>query len=108
MARELSMATRRELVQRLRERYSKADVKEKRKLLHELIAVTGYHRNHAIGALRESPVSTSAPGQRRRYRLYGAAVKTALIVLWEEHLQRRYGCCLRWRRSNKGNARKSS
>jgi hypothetical protein len=40
------LTIRREL-QRLRERYLKGDVSEKKRILGELIAVTGYHRKHA-------------------------------------------------------------
>jgi len=49
------MATRRELVEGPGERYLKDDVSEKSKVLDELIAVTGYHRKHAIRALRKNP-----------------------------------------------------
>ena len=45
-------------------------------------AATGYHRKHAMRMLRAGPSSTrSAPRPSRR--IYGAAEREALIVLWE-------------------------
>ena len=48
----LSMATRRELVAAIRERYGAATREEKGRILDELVAVAGYHRKHAIRVLR--------------------------------------------------------
>ncbi len=48
------MATRRELVQAIHERYRSAWRNEKRKILDEFVAVTGYHHKHAIRVLKES------------------------------------------------------
>ena len=41
---EISATTRRELVQALAERYRSATVHQKRHILDEFVAVTGYHR----------------------------------------------------------------
>ncbi|CAN7734614.1 hypothetical protein LJR267_009198 [Paraburkholderia hospita] len=45
------------------------------------MALTGYHRKHAIRLLREEP--GAAKGTRERNRLYDEAVRQALTVLWE-------------------------
>jgi len=48
-------------------------------------SVTGYHRKHAIRALRavQSSEERAAPARAARTRLYGEEVVTALTVLWE-------------------------
>jgi hypothetical protein len=50
--RQLSLATRRELIEAVAVRYRAASRIEKRKILDEFIGVTGFHRKHAIRALR--------------------------------------------------------
>lgn len=82
MGRHLGMAARRELVLALGTRYRTASSGEKRRILDEFTAVTGYHRKHAIRILRKSAsdvLSTSRP----RARHYDEAVLEALVVLWE-------------------------
>jgi hypothetical protein len=81
MARQLSMATRRELKDAIRERYQTAtNRRERRQILSEFIRVTGYHRKHALRVLNR-PATLLGP--RTRARLYDAAVHQALTVLWE-------------------------
>ncbi len=48
------MAARRELVLAISERYQTASSTEKRRILDEFTAVTGYHRKHAIRDLSRS------------------------------------------------------
>lgn len=74
------MTTRKELVEALRARYRDAAVADKVKILDEFVALTGYHRKHAIRVLREEVTSREA---RARNRLYDEAVRQALTVLWE-------------------------
>lgn len=74
------MATRKELVEALRVRYSSAATRDKVKILDEFVALTGYHRKHAIRVLRKEVTSKEA---RARNRLYDEAVHQALTVLWE-------------------------
>ena len=45
------------------------------------MALTGYHRKHAIRVLREDVATAKAA--RTRNRLYDEAVRQALTVLWE-------------------------
>ena len=75
------MTTRKELVEALRLRYRSAAFSERIKILDEFVALTGYHRKHAIRVLREE-VATAKAG-RTRNRLYDEAVSLALTVLWE-------------------------
>ena len=66
-------------------RYGSATPDEKKRILDEFAAVTGYHRKHAIRALRAVPSSDRGEGPARagRTRLYSDDVVTALTVLWE-------------------------
>ena len=75
------MTTRKELVDALRERYRSAAFGDRIKILDEFVAVTGYHRKHAIRVLREELATAKAA--RTRNRLYDHAVRQALTVLWE-------------------------
>jgi len=54
---------------------------EKKKILDEFIQVTGYHRKHAIRALRKTSGISAAPAPRSR--IYDEAVQHALTILWE-------------------------
>ena len=81
MTRKISMATRKELVAALQLRYSSAAFGDRIKILDEFVALTGYHRKHAIRLLREKASTTQ--GTPARNRLYDEAVRQALIVLWE-------------------------
>ncbi|KQW62110.1 ISNCY family transposase [Variovorax sp. Root411] len=74
------MATRKELIEALRARYGGAAQPEKTKILDEFVALTGYHRKHAIRVLREEAARTET---RTRNRLYDEAVRQALTLLWE-------------------------
>ena len=76
------MATRKELNEAVGGRYREASTGEKSVILDEFVAVTGYHRKHAIRVLGDEGKLSSAP-RERRHRLYDEAVRQALIVLWE-------------------------
>ena len=80
--RRVSMATRDELVAAVIERYSKGRRAEKGRILDEFVAVTGFHRKHAMRVLRAGHPS-GARRSRPERRLYDEAVREALIVLWE-------------------------
>lgn len=64
----------------MRARYNSAPPGEKAKILDEFVALTGYHRKHAIRVLRGE---ASTKETRTRNRLYDEAVRQALMVLWE-------------------------
>ena len=79
--RQLSLATRRELIQAIAERYHAATRPEKKRILDEFIKVTGYHRKHAIRALKRTSGTGAEPAPRSR--VYDEAVRCALTILWE-------------------------
>jgi hypothetical protein len=62
--RQVSMATRDELVTALAARYARASRTERGRILDEFVAVTGYHRKHAMRVVR-----SGQPGRRSGPRL---------------------------------------
>jgi hypothetical protein len=73
----VSMAVRDELVVAIAERYRGSRRWEKVRILDEFVAVTGYHRKHAMRLLREGRADKrSAPRLVRR--VYDEAVREAL------------------------------
>jgi hypothetical protein len=75
------MTTRKELIEGVGARYRSALISERTKILDEFVAITGYHRKHAIRVLGAGVVpERSRPA---RNRLYDEAVRQALVVLWE-------------------------
>ena len=80
--RTVSMATRAELVSATRGRYAVALRAQKKQILDEFVAVTGFHRKHAMRLLRGRGELKSS-GSRPQRRVYDEAVRTALIVVWE-------------------------
>lgn len=75
------MATRKELIEGVGQRYRTSSGKDKPKILEEFVRLTGYHRKHAIRVLN---CGIAKPAQRRpRERVYDEAVRQALIILWE-------------------------
>ena len=76
------MGARREVVAAVAERYRSATRGEKGRILDELCAVTGWHRKHAVRALRGHGSKAGAAPRQRASR-YGATIKDALIALWE-------------------------
>ena len=82
MERQMSIESRRELLRSIGERYRAGSREAKRFILDEFVAVTGYHRKHAIRMLRAT--KAALPGaQRPRRRQYDDAVGEALLLLWE-------------------------
>ena len=75
------MTTRKELTEALRDRYLNATSNVRIKILDEFVALTGYHRKHAIRLLRSTALSVAAANDRNR--VYDQAVVQALTVLWE-------------------------
>lgn len=80
--RKVSMATRTELIEAIGERYQCADRASKGRVLDEFVAVTGFHRKHAMRLLR-AKCRAKAEGVRPGRRVYDEGVRTALVMLWE-------------------------
>jgi hypothetical protein len=81
MTRQLSMSTRRELINAVGVRYRQSDRPGKKQILTEFLELTGYHRKHAIRVLsQEATPPRTKPGPRRRYT---EEMREPLIVLWE-------------------------
>ena len=78
MARKMTHTIRAELANAVRRRYGAATGKQKRRILDEFIATTGYHEKSAIRVLNAAPTVTA-----RRSRSRHEAARAALIVLWE-------------------------
>lgn len=78
----MSHRSKRELLEVIRPRYLKATRKEKKQILDELIAATGYHRKYAIRVLKHPPKSKGLkkPGKQK---VYGDDVVQALTTIWE-------------------------
>ena len=79
---ELSKNARSEIIDALRQRYRGASKSEKRKMLDEFADVSGYHRKHLIRLMSQAR-SDSPPPHRLGARVYDAAVRDALVILWE-------------------------
>src|SRR3954470_8085115 len=80
LRRQLSVATRRELIEAVAARHRAADRNNKKGILDEFVQVTGFYRKHAIRVLKKSP-ATAEP--RQRTRIYNEAVREALTIVWE-------------------------
>ena len=97
--RKVSMATRAELILAIRGRYASAGRPEKAKILDEFVALTGFHRKHAMRLLRGSDEPAKADARPGR-RIYGDAVRAALVLAWEASDRicgkRLHPCCRRW------------
>lgn len=76
MAKRVSVDVRQELVCAIGQRYRGSAREDKARILDEFVAVTGYHRKHAIRLLCSSPAVTR-PKRAARLRLSARAVDEA-------------------------------
>src|SRR6478672_8144391 len=85
MASSISMGARREVLSAVAERYRSAGRVEKGRILDALCRTTGWHRKHAVRALRRRVIEKTATmgDPRKRKRRYGVTIKDALTALWE-------------------------
>jgi hypothetical protein len=79
------MGARREVLSAVAERYQSAGRPEKGRILDALCRTTGWHRKHAVRALRRCDFHEMATTRdpRERNRRYGMRIKDALTALWE-------------------------
>jgi hypothetical protein len=76
------MATRTELVAAISCRYALGGRAEKARMLDEFVALTGFHRKHAMRLLRGEREPAKG-GPRPGRWVYGDDVRAALVVVWE-------------------------
>lgn len=74
-----------ELIKAIKPRYLKASKKEKNKILDEFCDSTSYHRKYAIRILQAGFNNDKIKeiGRKKRKRIYGSAVITVVIKIWE-------------------------
>ena len=78
----MSQRSKRELLEELRPRYLKATKAEKKHMLDEFVAVTGYHRKYATRILRHG--HPRRRGKKHGYhKIYQGEVVVALEQIWE-------------------------
>ena len=82
MTTKMTHAMRMDLAHAIRDRYAAAANKDKRRILEEFIAATGYHEKSAIRVLNSHP-EPKCWQIRQRPSPYDEAARGALIVLWE-------------------------
>ena len=87
MDNKISTQAKAELVEVLGQRYRESSKMTKTQILDEFIAVSGYHRKHAIRLLSgktDNGIKRNNSCQvSHSRRIYDEAVKEALIVTWE-------------------------
>lgn len=82
MKNEISKEAREELTAALGKRYRLSSKKEKSMILDEFVAMFGCHRKHAVRLLKENRPEAFCSSRSGR-RIYGEAVREALIITWE-------------------------
>jgi hypothetical protein len=85
MAGRISMGARREVLSAVAGRYRSAGRADKGRILDELCATTGWHRKHAVRALRRHGTADATAAAERpcRERKYDATIQDAVTALWE-------------------------
>jgi len=78
----MSFQAKRELLGQVAPRYHEASGAQKRHILDEFVAATGYARKYAIRVLGQPAVPAAGPITRPRAPRYGPAVVAALEVAW--------------------------
>ncbi len=81
---KISRTSRQEVLAATVDRYRAGAGPEKSRILDEFVAITGYHRKHAVRILNGGAILAELSGARTgRPQLYDEAIREALVVLWE-------------------------
>ncbi len=82
MRRAMSYRTRRELLIQIKPRYREAENKQKKSILDEFVASTGYSRKYADSAavLEKTPISKEIKRPRAKY--YGTEDQEVIKLAW--------------------------
>jgi hypothetical protein len=83
LMRRISLKARREVLKALAMRYHNSDRAGKTRTVNKLIAVTGYHRKHAIRLLARANLACTHDKAKMGRRIYDDAVKEVIIIIWE-------------------------
>jgi hypothetical protein len=75
------MATRRELIEAIGQRYRRSEGEERRRILDEFVRLTSYHRKHAIRVL--GPRAVPSRTRPAHPRVYDQSVRNVVALLWE-------------------------
>jgi len=78
----MSQQSRRELLAVVVPRYRAAHGTDRKRILNEFVASSGYHRKYAIQLLNHPPKAPPVHKKRQRVSQYTAAVQRALITCW--------------------------
>ncbi len=78
----MSLSTRKELIDHICDRYRQVSRHEKKVILNELMAVTGYKRKYAISLLNQIKITPKPKIKRVRTSKYGEPVREALVTIW--------------------------
>jgi len=78
----MSITSRRELLAVVAPRYRAARGEERRRILEEFLASTGYHRKYALSVLNHPITKGTSRKKRRRPRQYVFAVQQVLVTCW--------------------------
>lgn len=79
---ELTLAERKAVTKTIASRYARSDKAGKSRVLDELCATTGWHRNHARKALKQALRPRIVKARRPRPPKYGPKVIAALVFCW--------------------------
>ena len=76
----MSQHSRRELLAVVVPRYHAAQRTDRKRILDEFVASSGYHRKYALHLLNHPPKAPALRKKRHRTQQYSAAVQRALIT----------------------------